>query len=272
MKNLKDNCLTVLSFSEMEKATLLKVETILEDKLQHKYNRAEQRVQKLRTIKDSINELVNAAEIIWICLQLEKNQLSTFTACSNNGDVQKRVILFEKLSKLKSKNEELERGKVVKVFQDFLGCDSADFAELVARFCEVFDSVSRLFGDLVAQTAVYPRDSLSELEEMETLLKGIVYGGPLDQVEVVDPRLKHLLQENEARMKENDQEYRRIQTKFQLQYQEPRNKDRFCKLYSRLWCWFLTEPKQVLEAIKQISEAVKKLPVQEKFISGIRRQ
>lgn len=255
--------------NEIEKFVTMKVESVLTDFNKQKLLRAEKRIDRFSTLKDLLNDFVNSVVVILVSLETEKEKCN-FKRPKMFNETNKRILLMQNLGH-RDVEEELD-ATLTAILQTFLSNFESDLPELMVEFNDKLKDLTKEIN-LIGESLDWNQNLIESLQKSEVKLKKLLYDGPINRVQVVNPKIYPSLKSSEVQLAEFDEHLRRLKEKYLTEYQQPRSKDRFIKIKSRLWYWFLTEPIKVIESIKQISEAAKNIPQQqEKVISGIRRQ
>lgn len=84
------------------------------------------------------------------------------------------------------------------------------------------------------------------------LLREFIFSGPTSRPTLQDP--KHMLNIHERELKkiEIEKEFEHIKENYKKNIVEPWDSDRFYRMEKKLWIYFLTEPRKVLECIREV--------------------
>ncbi|XP_053664747.1 augmin complex subunit dgt3 [Anopheles marshallii] len=287
LKNVNDQDLLRMDLLKHELDTLirqvneLKIESVLYENNRAKLDRAVSRLEYIQPLDESISRQLMNAELLWILMQLDLEKMRDWfdNADEMNGESKrcfKRIDAMKQIEK-NSLHEE--------VYSEYLGPLSAlmtqetvgnaeesnrgmkgclqHFSGLVKRLSKQSESIAK---------GKYHRKAdelLKQLTQQETLLSRFVFDGPLNYPQFYCQKYLERLQKLGFALSQLERDLRNIRKDFVQNIEEPKQNQKFWLYYQRFWIWFLTEPKKVAFAIKEITAEASKT-ASYKSISGIK--
>lgn len=97
----------------------------------------------------------------------------------------------------------------------------------------------------------------SELQSLK--LHPYIYNGPLYKPCLYDSTFFTQIHEKDKRKKELEEQWQDIRSQFQNNINDPFNNDKFYRMKELIATWFLTEPRKVILAIKEVHKRAAEL-------------
>uniref|UniRef100_A0A182VTD5 HAUS augmin-like complex subunit 3 N-terminal domain-containing protein n=1 Tax=Anopheles minimus TaxID=112268 RepID=A0A182VTD5_9DIPT len=287
LKNANDQDLLRMDLLKHELDTLirqvneLKIESVLYENNRAKLDRAVSRLEYIQRLDESIScELMNA-ELLWILMQLDLEKIRDRfdNADEMNGESKrcfKRIDTMKQIEK-NSLHEEAY-GEYLAQLSALVARDTGGSGEDAVRGMKVcLQHFSGLLKRLSKQCesiakGKYHRKSdelLKQLTQQEMLLSRFVFDGPLNYPQFYDHEYLERVQKLAFALGKLEREFRNVRSDFVQNIEKPKQNQKFWLYKQRLWIWFLTEPKKVAVAIKEITAEASKT-ASYKGISGIK--
>lgn len=114
---------------------------------------------------------------------------------------------------------------------------------MISKKCEIF----------AIRTKFFLTDFSSSLKQSE-ILREFIFCGPTNLPVLYDTKFLLPTHEKRRKQKEIEKAYDSVKTSYMRNVVEPWNNDRFFRMDKNLWIYFLTEPKMVLECIKEVQK------------------
>ncbi|XP_052896011.1 augmin complex subunit dgt3 [Anopheles moucheti] len=286
LKNVNDHDLLRMDLLKHELDTFirqvneLKIESVLYENNRAKLDRAVNRLEYIQPLCESIScELMNA-ELLWILMQLDLEKIRDWfdNADEMNGESKrcfKRIDTMKQIEK-NSLPEEVYSDYLsplsALVKQDTVGNteESNRMKGCVQYFSGLLKRLSKLYESIAK--GKYHRNAdelLKQLTQQEMLMSRFVFDGPLKYPQFYGQKYLERLQKIGFALSQVERHLRNIRKEFVQNIEEPKQNQKFWLYYQRLWIWFLTEPKKVTFAIKEITAEASKT-TSYKSISGIK--
>uniref|UniRef100_A0A182YMA3 HAUS-augmin3 domain-containing protein n=1 Tax=Anopheles stephensi TaxID=30069 RepID=A0A182YMA3_ANOST len=259
----------------------LKIESVLYENNRAKLDRAVSRLEYIQRLDESISRELMNAELLWILMQLDLEKIRDRfdNADEMNGDSKrcfKRIDTMRQIEK--NALQEEAYGEYLAQLSALVAQDSAGSAEESARGMKVclqhFSGLLKRLSKKCESIAKgkYHRKAEELLEQLiaqETLLSRFVFDGPLNYPQFYDQEYLERVQKLGFALSQLEREFRNVRKDFVQNIEEPKQNQKYWLYNQRLWVWFLTEPKKVAFAIKEITAAASKT-ASYKGISGIK--
>ena len=91
-------------------------------------------------------------------------------------------------------------------------------------------------------------------ESQSEMLRDFIFRGPTNRPCLYDSKFSFKINEIEQQQKEMLREHELVKSNYRKNIVEPYENDRFFKMEKNLWIYFLTEPKKLLECIKEVQK------------------
>ncbi|XP_052867876.1 augmin complex subunit dgt3 [Anopheles cruzii] len=263
----------------------LKIESVLFETNRVKLERAISRLEYIERLDASISKELMNAELLWILMQLD---LERMRECFDNADEMngesKKCFKRIDAMKLVEKNAILEEAysdylmrlsALVRATGDNVATDETSIAGI--KTClQHFSNLSKRITKQCESVAngKYQKkvnDMLDALTNQEQMLQRFVFDGPLSCPQFYDQEYLERVQALSYFMGQLERDCRNLRKDFVQNIEEPKQSKKFELYKRRLWIWFLTEPKKVVIAIKEITAEASK-SASYKGISGIKRK
>ncbi|XP_050079012.1 augmin complex subunit dgt3 [Anopheles maculipalpis] len=259
----------------------LKIESVLYENNRAKLDRAVSRLEYIQRLDESISRELMNAELLWILMQLDLEKIRDRfdNADEMNGDSKrcfKRIDAMRQIEKITLQEEAY--GEYLGRLAALMVQDTAGVAEESVRGMKVclqhFSGVLKRLSKKCESIAKgkYHRKAeevLKQLASQETLLARFVFDGPLNYPQFYDQEYLERVQKLGFALSHLEREFRNVRKDFVQNIEEPKQNQKFWLYNQRLWIWFLTEPKKVAFAIKEITAEASKM-ASYKGISGIK--
>ncbi|XP_314793.5 augmin complex subunit dgt3 [Anopheles gambiae] len=263
----------------------LKIESVLYENNRVKLNRAVSRLEYIQRLDASISRELMNAELLWVLMQLDLEKIrDRFDNADEMNGESKRC--FRRIDTMR----QIERnGALEEAYGDYLAQlyalsaaqDSSTeqrpgeesirgmkvslqhFSGLLKRLSQQCDSIAK---------GKYHRkadEMLKQLAREEKLLSRFVFDGPLNYPQFYDQEYLERVQKLTYALGQLERDFRNVRKDVVQNIEEPKQNKKFWLYNQRLWIWFLTEPKKVAIAIKEITAEASKT-ASYKGISGIK--
>ncbi|XP_055598422.1 augmin complex subunit dgt3 [Uranotaenia lowii] len=260
-----------------------RIECILYENSKMKLDRAVGRLEYIKKLASIISDTLMNAEMLWILMQLDLEKIKNKFDNSDemNLETQRCLKRIEALKGVvKTTAEEEAHEEFVSQFAGLLESlnlnqSSAADRSMSLRNCiqDFADYRKRVYRNLqsILNGKYYKNmdEILRDLEEHEQLLSKYVYDGPVNKPQFFDQQYHEKVQRLTFEMNQIEKELKKLKSDYQQNVNEPMNNDKFWRYNQNLWVWFLTEPKKVAVAIKEVTAAASKMAAY-KSISGIK--
>lgn len=258
-----------------------KIECILYENSKLKLDRAINRLGYIERLSTIISDALMNAEMLWILMQLDLEKIRNKFDNSDemNSETQrclKRIEMLKAVGRISVDEEALE--EFVAQFASAMGAinlNSSGNRSMSLRNCiqDYADYKKRVFKNLqsVAGGKYYKSldEAMKELKITEKQLERYVFDGPVNRPQFFDQQYQERIQRLSFEMDQIEKQLKTLKTDYQQNINEPKNNDKFWRYNQNLWVWFLTEPKKVAIAIKEVTAAASQMTAY-KSISGIK--
>ncbi|XP_049279592.1 augmin complex subunit dgt3 [Anopheles funestus] len=259
----------------------LKIESVLYENNRVKLDRAVSRLEYIQRLDGSISRELMNAELLWILMQLDLEKIrDRFDNADEMNGESKRC--FKRIDAMKQieKNELHEEANCeylaqlsALVAQDTV-CNGEEPNRSMRVYLQHFCGLSKRLSKQCESIAKgkYSRKAdelLKELAHQELLLSRFVFDGPLNYPQFYDQEYLERVQKLSFALNQLERDFRNVRKDFVQNIEEPKQNQKFWLYNQRLWIWFLTEPKKVAFAIKEITAEASKT-ASYKSISGIK--
>ncbi|XP_058447680.1 augmin complex subunit dgt3 [Malaya genurostris] len=260
----------------------LRIEGILYENSKLKMDRAVSRLEYIRKLAAIISSALMNAEMLWIFMQLDLEKIKNKFDNSDdlNAETQrclKRIETFKAVDRNNAQEEAYD--EFVGQFSSLLGSinlnHSARDRSISLKNCiqDFADYQNRVFKNVhsVVNGKYYKtmEETISELNQHEKLLRRYVYDGPVNGPQFFDQEYQERIQRLNFEINQIEKELKVLKNDYQQNINEPKNNDKYWRYKQNLWVWFLTEPKKVAIAIKEVTAAASQMAAY-KSISGIK--
>ncbi|XP_055548489.1 augmin complex subunit dgt3 [Wyeomyia smithii] len=259
-----------------------RIEGILYENTKLKLDRAVSRLEYIKKLAEIISRALMNAEMLWVCMHLDLEKIKNKFDNSDelNSETQRCLKRIEALNAVE-KNHTYEEAyeEFVAQFSALLGSlnlnhSSGDRSISLKNCVQDFaDYRTRVFKNLqsVVGGKYYKNmnDLMEDLEQCELQLLKYVYDGPVNGPQFFDQQYQERIQRLDFDMKQIENALKTLKTDYQQNINEPKNNEKFWRYRQNLWVWFLTEPKKVAIAIKEVTAAATQMAAY-KSISGIK--
>ncbi|XP_065092823.1 augmin complex subunit dgt3 [Ochlerotatus camptorhynchus] len=260
-----------------------RIEHILYENSKLKLNRAISRLEYIKKLAGIVSSALINAELLWILMQLDLEKMKNKFDNSDemNAETQlclKRIEAMKALERNNAEDEAYEEfvGQIASVMDSLNLSQSSPSGDrsLSLKNClqDFEDFKKRTYKNLqsIVKGKFYKNmdEIIGELNESETLLRKYVFDGPVNKPQFFDQLYQERMQRLSFEMEQIEKELKTLKTDYQQNINEPKN-NKFWRYNRNLWVWFLTEPKKVAVAIKEVTAAASKMAAY-KSISGIK--
>ncbi|XP_029714883.1 augmin complex subunit dgt3 [Aedes albopictus] len=264
-----------------------RIEYILYENSKLKLERAIGRLEYIKKLAEIVSSSLMNAEMLWILMQLDLEKMKNKFDNSDdmNAETQlclKRIEAMRALERNNAEEEALEEfssqiGAVMGALN--LSHSASSSSSSVDRSLSLKNSLQdfvdfrkRAFKTLtsIVNGKFYKNmdDLIKELNENEKALNKYVFDGPVNRPQFFDQQYQERMQRLSFEMDQIDKDLRALKTDYQQNINEPKN-NKFWRYNQNLWVWFLTEPKKVAVAIKEVTAAASQMAAY-KSISGLK--
>ncbi|XP_050088677.1 augmin complex subunit dgt3 [Anopheles aquasalis] len=263
----------------------LRIESVLYETNRSKLDRAISRLEYIQRLDESISKELMNAELLWILMKLDLEKIRN---CFNNADEMNAESkkCFKRIDSMK----QLEKSSCLEeTYSDYLThlsalirsatvTDSSTIQEAMEnglKGClQHFTSLSKRIMKQVESIAKgkYHKKVNSVLEKLSTqekLLSRFVFDGPLRYPQFYDQEYLERVQQLSFLLGLLERDERSVRKDVVQNIEELKQSQKFKTYKQKLWIWFLTEPKKVTNAIKEITAEASKT-ASYKSISGIK--
>ncbi|XP_039452196.1 augmin complex subunit dgt3 [Culex pipiens pallens] len=258
-----------------------KIECILYENSKLKLDRAINRLGYIERLSGIISGALMNAEMLWILMQLDLEKIRNKFDNSDemNSEAQrclKRIEMLKAVGRTSADEEAME--DFVAQFASMMGAinlNSSGNRSMSLRNCiqDFADYKKRVFKNLqsVVGGKFYKTfdEAMRELKQTEKQLERYVFDGPVNRPQFFDQQYQERIQRLSFEMDQIEKHLKTLKTDYQQNINEPKNNDKFWRYNQNLWVWFLTEPKKVAIAIKEVTAAASQMTAY-KSISGIK--
>uniref|UniRef100_A0A182NAJ6 HAUS augmin-like complex subunit 3 N-terminal domain-containing protein n=1 Tax=Anopheles dirus TaxID=7168 RepID=A0A182NAJ6_9DIPT len=257
----------------------LKIESVLCENNRVKLDRAVSRLEYIQLLDESISRELMNAELLWILMQLDLEKIRDRfdNADEMNGETKrclKRIDAMKQLEKIATREEAYSEYQAqlatLAAPQDTAGEAVRDTKQALQHFSTLMKRLSKQCESIAKGT--YQRkaeEKLKQLIHQENLLSRFVFDGPLNYPQFYDQEYLERVQKLGFALNQLERDFQNVRKDFVQNIEEPKRDKKFWLYNQRLWIWFLTEPKKVLIAIKEIKAEASKT-TSYKGISGIK--
>ncbi|XP_053676121.1 augmin complex subunit dgt3 [Anopheles nili] len=258
----------------------LKIESVLYENNRSKLDRAVSRLEYIQRLDESISRELMNAELLWILMQLDLEKVRDWfdNADEMNGESKRCFKRIDTMSQI-GKNTTLEEvyGEYTAQVAALLAHDKPGGDETVYGLRMSLQHFTGLQKQLSKQCESMAKgkhlrkteEALKQLTEQEKLLSRFVFDGPLNYPQFYDQEYLEQVQKLTFTLNQLEQDLRSLRKDFVQNIEEKKQNQKFWFFNQRLWIWFLTEPKKVAIAIKEIKAEASKT-ASYKGISGIK--
>ncbi|XP_049548291.1 augmin complex subunit dgt3 [Anopheles darlingi] len=263
----------------------LRIESVLYETNRSKLDRAISRLEYIQRLDESISKELMNAELLWILMKLDLEKIRN---CFNNADEMngESKRCFKRIDAMK----QLEKSSCLEeTYSDYLAHLSAlirsatvtDNSTIVEatdnglKGClQHFTSLSKRIMKQVESVAKGKyhkkiKNVLERLSTQEKLLSRFVFDGPLRYPQFYDQEYLERVQQLSFLLGLLERDERSVRKDVVQNIEESKQSQKFKMYKQRLWIWFLTEPKKVTNAIKEITAEASKT-ASYKTLSGIK--
>ncbi|XP_053695886.1 augmin complex subunit dgt3 [Sabethes cyaneus] len=259
-----------------------RIEGILYENTKLKLDRAVSRLEYIKKLAGIISCALINAEMLWVFMQLDLERIKNKFDNSDelNLETQRCLKRIETLNAAeKNSAHEDAQEEFVAQFSALLGSlnlshSNADRSISLKNCIQDFaDYRSRVFKNL--QSVVSGKyfksmnDLMGNLNQSEAILAKYVFDGPVTGPQFFDQQYQERIQRLDFDITQIEKALKTLKTDYQQNINEPKNNDKYWRYKQNLWVWFLTEPKKVAIAIKEVTAAASQMAAY-KSISGIK--
>uniref|UniRef100_A0A182Q5I3 HAUS augmin-like complex subunit 3 N-terminal domain-containing protein n=1 Tax=Anopheles farauti TaxID=69004 RepID=A0A182Q5I3_9DIPT len=262
----------------------LKIESVLYENNKIKLDRAVSRLEYIQRLDKSISRELMNAELLWILMQLDLEKIrDRFDNADEMNGESKRCFKRIDAIKLLEKNCTVEEAYIeyqtqlaalVATHHDTTGGCTGDavrdtknilqhFSLLMKRLLKQCESIAKGTFQRRAE------ELLNQLIQQENILSRFVFDGPLNYPQFYDQEFLERVQKLSFALNQLERDFQNLRKDFRQNIEAPKRDQKFWLYNQRLWIWFLTEPKKVLIAIKEI-KAEESKSTRYKVITGIK--
>ncbi|XP_058818148.1 augmin complex subunit dgt3 [Topomyia yanbarensis] len=259
-----------------------RIECILYENSKLKMDRAVSRLEYIKKLAAIISNTLMNAEMVWIFMQLDLEKIKNKFDNSDelNTESQRCLKRIETLKAVdRNTAQEDAYDEFVTQFSALLGSlnlnHSSEDRSISLKNCiqDFADYKKRVFKNLrsVVNGKYYKgmEETMTELNQNENLLRKYVYDGPVNGPQFFDQQYQERIQRLNFEVNQIEKELKALKADYQQNINEPKTNDKFWRYKQYLWVWFLTEPKKVSFAIKEVTAAASQMAAY-KSISGIK--
>uniref|UniRef100_A0A182P370 HAUS augmin-like complex subunit 3 N-terminal domain-containing protein n=1 Tax=Anopheles epiroticus TaxID=199890 RepID=A0A182P370_9DIPT len=264
----------------------LKIESVLYENNRAKLDRAVVRLGYIQRLDENISRELMNAELLWILMQLDLEKIRDRfdNADEMNGESMrcfKRIDAMRQIENnatleeaygdylaqlsglIASQDNSIEDHRTGDESVRGLKVSLQHYSALVKRLSKQCESIAK--GKYHRKT----NEIIQQLAREEQRLSRFVFDGPLNYPQLYDHEYFERLQKLTFTLSKLERDFRSVRTDFVQNIEEPKQNNKFWLYNQRLWIWFLTEPKKVTIAIKEIMAEASKM-ASYKSISGIK--
>uniref|UniRef100_A0AAG5DSV7 HAUS augmin-like complex subunit 3 N-terminal domain-containing protein n=1 Tax=Anopheles atroparvus TaxID=41427 RepID=A0AAG5DSV7_ANOAO len=287
LRNGNDQDLLRMDLLKHELETLIKrvnemkIESVLYENNRAKLDRAVNRLEYIQRLAESISKELMNAELLWILMQLDLEKIrDRFDNADEMNGESKRC--FKRIDAMKQVEKNTTREEAFSEFLALLAAliaenrdDSESTANGELKWClQHFAGVQKRLSkqcESVAKGKYHKKSAevLEQLRNQEKLLARFVFDGPLNYPQFYDQEYLERVQKLCYTLSQLDRGSRNLRKDFVQNIEHPKQNQKFWFFNQRLWIWFLTEPKKVMVAIKEVQAEANKT-ASYKCISGIK--
>lgn len=103
------------------------------------------------------------------------------------------------------------------------------------------------------------------------ILNEFVYNGPTNKPQLLDPKYLDVIQEKTIKTETIEGQLDKLKKDYVTNCIEPMNNNKYLRYKENLWVYFLTEPKKVLQAIRDVTVAASQVPTY-KAVVGLKNK
>ncbi|XP_062551653.1 augmin complex subunit dgt3 [Armigeres subalbatus] len=262
-----------------------RIEYILYDNSKLKLERAISRLEYIKKLSEIVSSALMNAEMLWILMQLDLEKMKNKFDNSDemNAETQfslKRIEAMKALDRNNAEEEALE--EFTNQMASLMGALNLSHStsslaidrslNLKNNLQEFVDFQKRTFKTLssVVNGKFYKNmnETIENLNENEKVLTRYVFDGPVNRPQFFDQQYQERMQRLTFEMDQIEKDLRALKTDYQQNINEPKN-NKYWRYNQNLWVWFLTEPKKVAVAIKEVTAAASQMAAY-KSISGLK--
>ncbi|KFB35743.1 AGAP008694-PA-like protein [Anopheles sinensis] len=259
----------------------LKIESVLYENNRAKLDRAVSRLEYIQRMAENISKELMNAELLWILMQLDLEKIRDRfdNADEVNGESMrcfKRIDAMKQVEKNATREEaygEFLAQLTALIAEKQSGAENTSngalkwclqhFAGLQKRLSKQCESVAN--GKYHRKAAKL----LDHLNNQEKLLTRFVFDGPLNYPQFFDQVYMQRVQKLNYILNELDRDARNLRKDYAQNIEQRKQNQKFWFFNQRLWIWFMTEPKKVVAAIKDVMGEASKT-TSYKGVSGIK--
>lgn len=231
-----------------------------------KINMAKTRESLIEGILESSSEILSTAELLWIIMQIDNENVENFKKHSKyeTNISKENELCLKRVTNLKNIMKDSFGGDIFDYYlramsniaQNVFRKDKSeinsikDFLQMIGKIRKEIKTHQN--GFLTKQNYTKLENKIEHVNKSITTLLSFIDDGPLNRPQAKDSKFQRELHEFSVVQEKFENSLSRLKLDYKTEVRDKMNNDKMWRNNQLLWVWFLTEPKKVMSAIKDI--------------------
>ncbi|CAO1393918.1 unnamed protein product [Diamesa serratosioi] len=251
----------------VDEIVLQRLRLLIYEHSKNKPQRAIKRLEKIVTTSEIVDNVTVNCEMLWILLQLDLDKLKN--KIDNSDEMfhkslmcSKRIIKMQSLSKVDVSIDKYFHKILMELLLKNLPLHRHQLTNIKDCLQEYAYFQQNLTKDwtMIADRKKHRNfdEEIKKFYELEMLLHDFVFKGPTNDPQLFDPKFMEVIHEKKMMRKSNVKEFTELKETYQKEVHGPLTTNKIFRCKEFLWIWFLSEPKKVIAAIKEVESIAAK--------------